>query len=296
MIAYMVFAGWVQQAFWHFSMAYHGKSLLDQMFSVLKKLMSTHRPVSLPELCKLLAEGNSDIQLNELTTSIDVHKMTEGATFPSGIQDFNLWHFYNTADGVYIRARHYLAKAMNEPAESFPWCGTERGQPLLVLPHNARLPAFIVPTPNLSGKVKDTIDAVLKVQALFTQPNSSSEAWWRHFATRYKEQRPRSWQLPLAPFACTRPSAKNIEEVIKRLNLSLTACRRIAALASDYFFSSADAMDEISKKSDEYLRRTGLGSFASKSAALLREDADVGAIDEREKKRKQSKRVMGRAN
>lgn len=266
-------AGWFQQSFWHYGQEYHGKNLLDQMFSTIKGYLRRNEASSIPSLNDRVQTGKSGIVVLELLTLIDVHTMSK-PVWPSGLQDFHFWHLYNSKDGVKLRAREYFKHTVHAPAATQPWRGTQQGSSLLVISHDAPLPELRFFTPQLTDKAfLSKITDILHTPRLLQQPQDKD--FWAGFVIRYGPAPTLSWSTPTAPFISLLPTEQGIAEVITSLNLSANEAGRIQPLPVKWFYTSAKAKSDFeSMSTPELLRR----SLEGVSRELLEPGAAVAKV------------------
>lgn len=277
-LAYSIRAGWFEQVFWHFPLERHGGNELDQMFRVIKSHISNKIVSSVPALQEKIDEGTSKIKLRELTCILDTHAMTDHAVFPSGLQDFHFWHLYPSKEGVHLRARLFLAKSVNEPADTLPFTGTATGKALLLLPVASQLPDFVYSAATLSEATQATIQEILATDTL--TPALRDKRWWRTLGARCSVAPNYSWEAPTGvPFVSSLPSEEGIAEVVQAMNLKLHHVQKITSLPIAHFYASANSQQQLSRLSVAELQRRGLGFAAPPSAELTAPGADVDRIN-----------------
>lgn len=247
------------------------------MFRTVKERACSRLVSSVPAL-KAEMINNDELDICELTSIVDAHAMADEAAFPSGVQDFHFWHLYPTAQGVHLRARLFLAKTIDEPANSLPFAGLPSGRAHIVRKAGAELPAFKYHE-FAESKVVEHIRRILAKDSLC--PTPADKEWWRSLYAKYQHRADFTWKLPVATrYISELPTEEAIAEVVCKLNFSLHDMQKINALRVRCFYDSPAAKEKFTRMSVAEIVRKGLDFLPLPSAELTEPGADVARINE----------------
>jgi hypothetical protein len=233
--------------------------------------------------------NNDELDICELTSIVDAHAMADEAAFPSGVQDFHFWHLYPTARGVHLRARLFLAKTIDEPANSLPFAGLPSGRAHIVCKAAARLSTFKYHE-FAESQVAEHTRRILAKDTLC--PTAADKEWWRSLCARYQHRTDFTWELPVATRCFSElPTEEAIAEVVRNLNLSLHDMQKINALRVRHFYDSPAAKEKFTRMSIAEIARKGLDFLPVPSVELTEPGADVARINERARQEAEERTV-----
>lgn len=266
-----------------FPIAGHGACHIDQMFSVFKLLTGYKHVPAMPTMERILQDSNSsEINVHELTSMLDLHRL-EAPEWPTGLQAFHAFHFFEAPQGVVLQAKQLLGSKLSNIAPEKLWVGNDKGSPQLILPHDCPLPLLHWLKPSLQTATKVATDVL---RSPYLVPAASDRAWWTDVALRYALPPLFSWTLQTnAPFTEGDPiTAESLASVAKLLDLTPMEAQNAVPLYNSNFYEGPRCAKEYGKLTAYELKRRGLCKSSSPATAVHESEASL-----REKQRARAK-------